>query len=174
MKNISVLFIVVFVFLAVVIFCAIYFFKYSKKFINPLSLKEFSCPGLTGFTFKYPLLKDFNSSVVMHDEGKQNCIVLFKGNRLPSDLYIQMRVEIIYYDIVPDISAPNIKTNPMQVKYDGLPKSDPKQQTLDLSRQFYGPDFLVKVSLSDITGRSSFNMDLLWRSLIDSFQFTPK
>ena len=81
-----------------------------------LETRDFSCPGMTGFTFKYPVFEGWEPYLNYSNEDR--CVINFqKPSKFDSIAVSSIKVEKIAYNGVPNLSSAK---NPQNIFYTTL------------------------------------------------------
>lgn len=158
------------IFAAVVIIAAGYIaLTYKKSNYKVVETRDFSCPGMTGFTFKYPVFEGWEP---MKGSGEEDglpeaplqsefeCIILLQS---PKE-----------YDLPTGSIAPQIKVtkdqprvatikNPHGILYENFGADD---------YYFNLAGFSIDIKLISVGERYGFSKDVLWKQVMESFKLT--
>lgn len=119
--------------------------------IEIAEIKDFNCQDASGFSFKYPVFKNWEVGE-FKKEGQYNCKMFFDTSKLPYDYEIarQMVVRII-------------------------PKNNENKNNLSEfqnTRKFYGTNFDVQIGIMAGTEKEGFSEKIFWQTITDSFIFS--
>lgn len=167
------------------------FIKKNKANYEIVGIKDFSCEGITGFSFRYPVFKNWEIKGTQLDKyvfpnykGKgEICSIWFNWPddiefEVPPRTIIEKRIDLSLNQIS-EANKKNLKTNPNGVSYDFVfdPENyvegyKPKPGQWDYL-QFYGPDFGVKIWPFRGTpeDKYGFSLDVFIEEIIKSFKF---
>ncbi len=174
--------------LLLIIILANYMWPFSKKSNEPkvVETKTFSCPGMTEFTFKYPVFAGFEVENISSDRNE--CIISLSQKKLSGISKIaapDIRVEIKTDDdflsgYTRDPNFPKVKmeilSNPQgmdyyAVKYLSYPQvtqelENPDEITFQISMKK-----VVSISVPDYSDLG-FNRSLFFQTVIESFRLS--
>ena len=150
--------------------------KMKKMYIA--AIKSFSCPGMEGFTFEYPLFSGFDKPYApissWSDSKRQSCVIFLDGKRgntsTQQDPYISVSKRIY----VGFSRFGLAHENPNGVFYVKSKLQEASEVITGKTYIFFGKDFFVQISLFNIPTNSTFNLDLFWEAVVDSFKLTEK
>ncbi len=151
--------------------------KKSSKY-EIVETSDFSCPGMTGFIFKYPVFKGLEvKKIEMSD--KSACQVFLNEPVINANEDLSLGI------IIPPPHTPAPRFQVTKNIADGLPSVDAKntqgvfyklvRSTGDPLHEyilFLGKDFVININLFGIDEKFSFSKDIFWKSVIESFNFT--
>ncbi len=150
-----------------------------------VATKTFSCPGLSGFTFTYPVFKEWQDQPAARITGgtEETCLQYFAfGNKDadPEQIAFPLKVtkkektnqNVIY-------PAPGIEKNQYGVLYVYLTQTPlSPQNDLESLRPgepygvfFYGNNFDIEITMKPSPTDDSFPKDVFFKQIADSFQF---
>ncbi len=159
-----VLLLIVFILLAVG-----YYFMNRQKFSSKvIEYRDFSCAGMSGFTFKYPVFKKWEIKGIKNTAQNECAIFLsdevLKKNNINTEIVPQITVALTYYADKQNSSAPSYlkDTNPNGVRY---------------GKSGIGYDFwvgdssvVVKVGLVGVPTGQNFSKGQFFKKVIETFK----
>ena|GEM_PF-3579542 len=138
-----------------------------------IETRDFSCPGMIGFTFKYPVFEGLEvKEIEMVDEN--TCIIFLNEPIINSDKVLPPNV------IIPPTPAPWIQVTKMII--DIVPNMDKKNpqgvlykliQADNLQKkyvEFLIKDFVLCIELIGINEKFNFSKEIFWEIVISSFK----
>jgi hypothetical protein len=132
--------------------------------------RDFSCPGMTGFTFKYPVFKGWEVATVDTAFQKKGECTIFLDH--PQEITLESYPQIIitkapYSD--KEFEAPPVTPNKNNVPYI-YTKEDSLFEVKNYGYViFYDKDLKYWVSLDGISEKSGFPTEQFFKTVIDSF-----
>lgn len=149
----------VYIVLAIILLIGLTFMIFhDKKTPTITRLVDFSCPSMTGFSFKYPEFAGWEVSMTNSPE-KDKCVIYLKDPLMTKKTAeLQPRIEVNKYPEVAILNVP--KTNPHQVRYG--------QDANSVS--FWLGNSLVSVEVLNVNEQNGFSNNQFFESVISSFQ----
>ena len=148
---------------------------FSKKY-EIVETKEFSCPGMEGFTFSYPVFKGWEVENVYEGPisglaDERVCTILLHDPAPASK--VQKREEPSPRIIIDKNPALGLgksinfvsHINPSNIMYNPLLREEGEGFV------FYSETFGVKIFLLNIPENPGYSRDLFWKTVIESFKF---
>jgi len=123
--------------------------------------KTFSCPGMEGFTFEYPVFEEWGVKVG-ELSGPVGCLVTYSKNNLDAKISVMQ----ISKPGKPAPGSPMLVYPPTSVVLKN--SQDLPYESGENYVQFYLPDFAVKIALA--SGENGFSPDPFFKTVIDSFR----
>ena len=149
------------VLILVLIGLGVWYFQTKKVSPKISVVRDFSCPGMTGFTFKYPVFKDWKAKSI-EKKSDSECIIWLDG---PADIDFEVRpgitVELNRGGSRNDDIRSDTPKNPHGVYY---------SKSIDLLTFLDGND-LIYVSIPGLS-TYGFPSDIFSQTVIESFRFT--
>ncbi len=146
-----------------------YMRPFTKKPFQPkiLETRDFSCPGMEGFTFKYPVFEGWEPSLDWKKTDQAECVLYLSDPTLRTpEATPQVRVSKLYVAGMPGKmeSPPYLsKTNPNNIKY----SSD------EGNVEFWdGISALVRIEIlaASVSGQYGFSHQIFFQTVIESFK----
>jgi hypothetical protein len=139
-----------------------------------LEYRDFSCPGMTGFTFKYPVFEGWTAAIKKSDEllssagAGISCSIIFSSG---FETILPMKVVVNQvHDVAFKIKS-DLPKNLNGVTYSI--SDDNKQVNFYYSGQYYTDSVMIKnENIDDISedGISNFSNKIFFKTMIDSFK----
>lgn len=130
-----------------------YYIKYISN-LKPkiLETRDFSCPGMTGFTFKYPVFLGWEVKKIERELEIDECHIYLNQ---PKNVQLEISPQIIVsIELIP-----------------GIPDNDKAKIYSDTSRRsFNAKTFFVNIDISSIPDDFGFNPETFWKTVIESFR----
>ncbi len=136
-----------------------------------LTITDFSCDGMTGFTFKYPIFKGCEPSLARKITATNNICNIFLNHpkeiqfRRPSQIIIIKRTYAEDHDFEIPADAVSKSPNPNGIPY--IYRDDAKSGNFVT---FYAKDFKVYVEVQSVSENLGFSKDIFFKMVIESFQ----
>ena len=130
----------------------------NQPFSKILETREFSCPGMTGFTFKYPVFRGWEVKDVTKPSSNQDrCIVWLNW---PNTIRLDDTPRIVVLiEPIPGIPDKN-----------GIVQDKAKVYSDAARKSFNAKTFFVNIDISSIPDKNGFSHDQFWKTVIESFQ----
>jgi len=137
--------------------------------------KTFSCPGMEGFTFEYPVFEGWEPLGDWGErKGEYECSLYLKNN---GQAFITKPTELDPRIVVTKVNLPEDESHLGTPKFFGLmtpaSESNPQGVTYDLlgtGLKFYTDTFGVRIQLPNTS--ETFPKDLFFQTVIKSFKLT--
>lgn len=160
------------------------FFK--KSSVSVIETRDFSCKEMAGFTFKYPLFKDWED-IKIDPISSKACNIEFQWSGFsevppmsPPELTEPVKPPSVIAEVemgdsglkglnekVSDVPTPNVQKNPHGILYDILPKSDSSNNK---TIRFYTEKFIVTVRFIMPSDEFGFSTEQFFQTVIESFK----
>lgn len=146
-------------------------FSFFKPKYKVLTINDFECSGMTGFTFKYPVFKGWEPSLARNLTAVKNVCTIFLNHpegilfEVPPRIIITKKAYGTHDFEIPAAAASNL--NPRQVPY--MYTNDQNEGNF---LAFYAPDFKVFVEIQSTSEEFGFSDSIFWKSVIDSFELS--
>ena len=117
-----------------------------------LETRDFSCPGMTGFTFKYPVFDGWEVKKIERELEIDECHIYLNQ---PKNVQLEISPQIIVsIELIP-----------------GIPDNDKAKIYSDTSRRsFNAKTFFVNIDISSIPDDFGFSPETFWKTVIESFR----
>ena len=151
-----------------------YYIKYISN-LKPkiLETRDFSCPGMTGFTFKYPVFEGWEikeirpNNIHLNEPDKCNIYLNWPGYikfEVPPAIYVhkQTRDSNVDFEILAEAAS---NKNP-----NGIPHIYTEDAARGNFTTFYIPGFKVHIELGSYSEQHGFSKEIFWKTVIESFK----
>ena len=147
-------------------------FLHFTKSPKILEIRDFSCPGMTGFTFKYPVFEGWEVKDVTKPSSDQDrCLVWLKWPNGSISPTVAPTIQVTKTaspkeigGLIPGFPGPASPKNPQGITYDVWTETG--------AYHFFTANFEVKIELSGVSNAlgEGFQEDLFFKTVIESFQ----
>ncbi len=152
-------------------------FKKSAKY-EIVETRDFACPGITGFTFKYPVFKGLEIKKIERTD-EVTCSVFLNEPIINANQENGSQANSPRFSINPT-PAPFIQI--IKKYIDGLPSATMKNKNgifyefiegspVHEYAFFVGEDFVINIDLFGISHKFPFSRKIFWQTVIESFKF---
>ena len=139
-----------------------------------VEIRDFACPGMTGFTFQYPVFEGWEirgTRTLTNNE----CVIDLD---FPVDFQIDLsKKRNALVEPAPQIIVKKISSQPLARKFDHNPQGIPYLPVENARRQSTGVEFYmngsgISIELLAINESFGFLQDTFWQTVIESFRVT--
>lgn len=133
-----------------------------------LETRDFSCPGMEGFTFEYPVFRGLE--YILRPVKENSCSIIIRPSdfKMPDNPDVRLELALRKISVTKTPKDPKtplaipdkIYQNPNGVSY----------VIQSQSRLFFAPDFYVDIDLSLVPNESGFSRDQFFQTVIESFK----
>lgn len=152
-----------------------------------LETRDFSCSGVVGFTFQYPVFKGWEvkdiATAILLNSTRNECTITLNIPNIPKDIAATSVAEIIVTKSeytkndfeIPSAAVSNLNPAAVPTWYteEDISSKDyaPSHYAYVV---FYGKEFKYFVSLNGISSKMGFPVDQFFKTVINSFAISNK